>query len=83
MNTEIANAVNAAGDKAQYDTCVKRLLAQKIILAHILVKTVDEFKGMKPEDVVKYIEGEPSISVVPVEPGLANMEKQMLQDSVS
>ena len=75
MNTEIANAVNAAGDKAQYDTHVKRLLAQKIILAHILVKTVDEFKGMKPEDVVKYIEGEPSISVVPVEPGLANMEK--------
>ena len=50
MNTEIANAVNAAGDKAQYDTRVKRLLAQKIILAHILVKTVDEFKGMKPED---------------------------------
>lgn len=68
MNTEIANAVNAAGDKAQYDTRVKRLLAQKSILAHILVKIVDEFKGMKPEDVVKYIEGEPSISVVPVEP---------------
>ena len=75
MNTEIANAVNAAGDKTQYDTRVKRLLAQKSILAHILVKTVDEFKGMKPEDVVKYIEGEPSISVVPVELGLANMEK--------
>ena len=75
MNTEIANAVNAAGDKAQYDTRVKRLLAQKSILAHILVKIVDEFKGMKPEDVVKYIEGEPSISIVPVEPGLANMEK--------
>ena len=75
MNTEIANAVNAAGDKAQYDTRVKRLLAQKSILAHILVKTVDEFKGMKSEDIVKYIEGEPSISVVPVEPGLANMEK--------
>ena len=37
MNTEIANAVNAAGDKAQYDTRVKRLLAQKSILAHILV----------------------------------------------
>ena len=58
MNTEIANAVNAAGDKAQYDIRVKRLLAQKRILAHILVKTVDEFKGMKPEDVVKYIEGD-------------------------
>ena len=39
------------------------------------MKTVVEFQGMKPEDVVTYIEGEPSISVVPVEPGLANMEK--------
>ena len=47
MNTEITNAVNAAGDKAQYDARVKRILAQKNILAHILVKTVDEFKGME------------------------------------
>ncbi len=64
MNTEIANAVNAAGDKAQYDARVKRLLAQKMILAHILVKTVDEFKGMKPENVVQYIEGEPQVGVI-------------------
>lgn len=75
MNTEITNAVNAAGDKAQYDTRVKRILAQKNILAHILVKMVEEFKGMKPEDVVIYIEGEPVIGIVPVEPGLTNTEK--------
>lgn len=75
MNAEIANAVNTAGDKAQYDNRVKRLLAQKIILAHILVKTVDEFKGMKPEEVVRYIEGEPSIGVVPIEPGFTSAEK--------
>ena len=68
MNTEITNAVNAAGDKAQYDARVKRILAQKNILAHILVKTVGEFKGMKPEDVVTYIEGEPKVGIVPVEP---------------
>ena len=68
MNTEITNAVSAAGDKAQYDTRVKRILAQKNILAHILVKTVDEFKVM-------YIEGEPKIGIVPVEPGLTNAEK--------
>lgn len=74
MNTEITNAVAAAGDKAQYDTHVKRILAQKNILAHILVKTVAEFKGMKPEDVVKYIEGEPQIGIVPIEPGLTNSE---------
>ncbi len=75
MNTEITNAVNAAGDKAQYDARVKRLLAQKTILAHILIKTVDEFKGMRPEDVVPYIEGEPKVGIVPVEPGLTNAEK--------
>lgn len=75
LNTEITNAVNVAGDKAQYDTRVKRILAQKNILAHILVKTVDEFKDMTPEDVVSYIEGEPSIGTVPVEPGLTNTER--------
>ncbi len=74
MNTEITNAVNAAGDKAQYDARVKRLLAQKTILAHILIKTVDEFKGMRPEDVVPYIEGEPKVGIVAVEPGLTNAE---------
>ena len=75
MNTEITNAVSAAGDKVQYDTRVKRILAQKNILAHILVKTVDEFKEMKTEDAVMYIESEPKIGIVPVEPGLINTEK--------
>ncbi len=75
MDTEIKNAVRAADKDAQYDEKAKRLLGNKIILAHILVKTVDEFKGMNPKDVVSYIEGEPFISVVPVEPGLTNAEK--------
>ena len=71
-NTEITNAVLAADEEAQYDESAKRLLGQKIILAHILVKTVDEFHGMKPEDVVLLIEGEPHISTVPIDPGLIN-----------
>ena len=70
------NAVSATDQDAQYDDKAKRLLGNKIILAHILVKTVDEFKGMNPKDVVSYIEGEPFISVVPVEPGLTNVEKE-------
>jgi len=37
-----------------------------------LVKTIKEFKGMKANDVVKYIEGEPYVSIVPVEPGSTN-----------
>ena len=72
MNTEITNAVAAADDKAQHDEKAKRLLGHKSILAHILVHTVDEFKGMDPKEVVTYIEGEPLSSTVPVEPGLTN-----------
>jgi hypothetical protein len=75
LNTEITNAVKAADDKAQYDERAKRLLSQKHILAHILVKTVDEFKGMNPKDVVPYIEGEPKVGIVPLEPGLTNKEE--------
>lgn len=75
MDTEIKSAVNAADQDAQYDEKAKRLLGNKIILAHILVKTVDEFRGMNPKDVVSYIEKEPFISVVPVEPGLTNTKK--------
>ena len=76
VDTEIKNAVSAADEDAQYDEKAKRLLGNKIILAHILVKTIDEFKGMNPNDVVSYIEGEPFISMVPVEPGLTNIEKE-------
>ncbi len=76
MDTEIKNAVNAADKDAQYDDRAKRLLGNKSILAHILVKTVDEFKGMDPKDAVSYIEGEPFIGVVPVEPGLTNIERE-------
>ena len=72
MNTELKNAVRATDKDAQYDTSAKRLLGQKSILAHILVKTVDEFRGMNPKDVVDCIEGTPHISTVPVEPGLTN-----------
>ena len=73
MNTAIANTVAAANDKAQYDEYAKRLIAQKIILAHILAKTVDEFRDMKPEDIVAHIEGDPKVGIVPVDPGMTNI----------
>ena len=76
MDAEIKSAVNATEQNAQYDEKAKRLLGNKNILAHILVKTVDEFSGMNPKDVVSYIEGEPFIGSVPIEPGLTNLEKQ-------
>ena len=74
MHTEVHNAVMAADQGTQYDESAKRLLGQKSILAQILVRTVDEFKGMNPRYVETLIEGEPYISRIPLEPGLTNQE---------
>lgn len=80
VNTEIGNAVNAADKEAQYDERAKRLLSNKIILAHILVKTIDEFYGMDPEEVQNYIEGEPIVFYVRMKDGVSqiivNLEAQ-------
>lgn len=72
MNTEIKAAIRAADLKARYDTQAKRLLSNKWILAHILIKTIDDFSGMTLEDVIPYIEGEPLVGAIPVDPGLTN-----------
>ena len=72
MNTELKSAVMATDRDAQYDNSAKRLIAHKIILARILIKTVEKFKGMDPLEVAALIEGIPYISTVPVEPGLTN-----------
>ena len=72
MNTELKNAVMATDRDAQYDNSAKRLIAHKIILARILIKTVEKFKGMDPLEVAALIEGIPYISTVPVELGLTN-----------
>ena len=76
MNREIKNAVMTTDIEAQYDENAKRLLGNKYILAHIWVASVDEFKGMNPKDVVSYIEGEPMMGIVPVEPGMTNAVRE-------
>ena len=75
MDKDIKKSISATDKDAQYDEKAKNLLGHKIILAHILVKTIDEFKGMNPKDVVQYIEGEPYISRVPIDAGSTNGEK--------
>ena len=73
MDKTLKSTIRATDKEAQYDEKAKKLLAQKPILACILVKIVDEFKGMEPKDVIQYIEGEPIIGVVPLEGGLTNV----------
>ena len=74
MDNEIVYSSKATDQKAQYDASAKRLLGQKIILAHILIRVVEEFKGMDADTVASLIEGEPYISQIPIEPGLTNKD---------
>ena len=76
MDASIKETVIASDKEAQYDDKAKKLLSHKIILAYILVTTVEEFRGMDSAEVVNYIEGEPYISVVPIDPGMTNAEKK-------
>ena len=76
MDASIKESVKASDKEAQYDEKAKKLLGHKIILAYILVNTVEEFQGMNPKDVIKYIEGEPYISTVPLDPGMTNTKER-------
>ena len=73
MLVGLKNVVEATDINARYDASAKRLLGNKSVLAYILVKVIEEFRGMSPKEVVKFIEGEPYISIVPIEPGLTNI----------
>ncbi len=60
-NNSLANAIDVTSLKAQYDACCKHLLSHKQFLAFIMSRVVDEFAGMKWQEIVPYIEGEPEI----------------------
>ena len=72
MTQQAKSVVESAGANAQYDEYAKKILSQKIFLAHILKGTIPEFKGMNPHDIIPLIEGNILVSKVPIEPGLTN-----------
>ena len=73
MGTELSKAIQATEKTQEYDNNIKFILSQKIILAHILIGTTQEFAGMRPEEILAYIEEGPQIGNVFVEPGLTNI----------
>lgn len=62
--TYIANALEAAGNKAKYDAEVKKILSDKYILSHIMRAVVSEFKDCTIEEVYAAIEGTPEVASV-------------------
>lgn len=69
---KLKEELSIAGSKAQYDEHAKSLLALKEVLAQILVGVTEEFKGMRPEDAIPYIEGEAETGVISVLTGKTN-----------
>lgn len=70
---DLGSLVEDTAIKAQYDENAKKILAKKVFLAQILVQCVEDFRNMEPKEVEKLIEGNPSVSKTPVEPGVTNL----------
>ncbi len=75
MENELSRVLSAAEAKVQYDAQVKKVLSQKVILAWILRGTVEGFGGMEIDEIIPYIEGEPEIASIPVNPGEVKTEQ--------
>ena len=71
--TTLAKGIDAAGEKARYDAACKRLLSEKYILAWIMKSCLAEYKECTIQDIAeKYIEGQPHVESVPVNPDETN-----------
>ncbi len=75
MNTEeqIVHDISQSNNRALYDAACKRILADKIILAHIMRSCLEEYKDV-PVDVIaeSCIEGTPQVGSVGVMPDDTN-----------
>lgn len=77
----LAKNIAAAGDKAAYDACCKRLLANKIILAWIMKSCLEEYKDYDVQTIAeKYIEGDPQISAISVNPDEEQIQGSSTED---
>ena len=60
--SQIAKLIKITNNKAKYDAQVKKLLANKAILAWILKTCTEEFAQFDPSEIVGFVEGDPEIS---------------------
>ena len=67
--THISYVIEENANKDQYDAEVKKILADKTILAWIMKYSVEEFEDYTIEEIRDCIEGTPEIATVKVRPG--------------
>jgi hypothetical protein len=69
VENTLSKNITSAGDNAAYDASCKRLLANKIILAWIMKSCIAEYRDFDVKEIAdKYIEGNPQIAEVSVNP---------------
>lgn len=78
IKTQLSNALEIAGDRAKYDAAVKKILANKEVLAWILKYSATEFKTASINEIVDAIEGSPEIGTTSVYPGKTNMKPETI-----
>lgn len=65
--TYLAHTITQTDYEARYDRAAKKLLANKLVLAHILKECVREYQDCSIMDIAqKYIEGEPEVGTTGV-----------------
>ena len=79
QETMAAQTIETVGTDVLYDESVKRLLANKSILAVILKECVPEFKHCTTREIAEqYIEGEPQIGEVGIAPDETNRSGEVI-----
>ena len=67
VESAVAESVRVTKDGMKYDAACKRVLSNKVILAHIMKACVSEYRDCEIHEIVeKYIEGQPQVGEVPV-----------------
>ncbi|MDD6193425.1 MAG: hypothetical protein PUB19_00840 [Lachnospiraceae bacterium] len=75
--TYLSRIIAQTQSNATYDEAAKKLLANKIVLAHILKECATEYRECTVEEIAtQYIQGEPEIGVVGVHKDESNVRTQ-------
>lgn len=81
VETTLAKGIHAAGQNAQYDAACKRVLSDKYVLAWIMKSCLTEYQECTIKEIAeKYIEGQPSVEGIPVNPDETNPVIQGLRN---
>lgn len=81
--TGLSKIIDTAEQEAQYDSCVKKLLSNRLVLAWIMKECVPEFKQVSISQIAKdCIEGEPQISTAAVDQDELDYIEEMSDKSI-